>query len=84
MLLKYLFLASENNYLVLKKCIWKISCKHRQVYSCFEDLVIRKMMVQLEFNLDARFNIYRLFNMNLPLHVDDVINSTACMHLLFI
>ena len=32
--------------------------------SCFEDLVIKKIMVQSEFNLDARFKIYRLFSRN--------------------
>ena len=56
-LLKYLFPVAENNYLVLKN-IFKISCKYRQVWSCFENLVTRKTIVQLEFNLDIRFKIY--------------------------
>ena len=61
MLLKYLFLIDETNYLILLKKIYKISCKYSQVWSYFEDLVIRKIMVQSKFNLDAQFNSYNFF-----------------------
>jgi len=44
-LLKYLFPVVETNYLILKNIIKKIICEHRQVWSCFEDLVIIKIMV---------------------------------------
>ena len=41
-LLNYLFTVLETNYLVLKKMIFfKILCKYRQVWSCFEDLVMK-------------------------------------------
>ena len=35
-----------------------------QVWSCFEDLVIRKIMMYFKFNLDAQFNSYNFFNSN--------------------
>ena len=60
-LLKYLFPVAENNYFILKNYFWKISCKYSQVWSCFEDLIIRKMMVQSKFNLNAWFKSYRFF-----------------------
>jgi hypothetical protein len=44
-LLKYWFPVTEINYLVLK-ILFKISCKHRQVWSCSKDFIIRKIMVQ--------------------------------------
>ena len=53
------------------------------MWSCFEYLVIRKIIVQSKFNLNAQFKIYRFFIINSPLHVDDVIKlSSICMHLL--
>ena len=55
-LLKYLFPVAEINYLVLKNYLSKKMCKDRQVCSCFEDPVIKKIMAQSEFNLDAQFN----------------------------
>ena len=61
MLLKCLFAVAEINYWVLKKYFLKISCKHRQVWSCFEDLVIRKLIIQFKFNLDILFKIYSFF-----------------------
>jgi len=62
-LLNYLFPVFETNYLVLKKMIFfkKILCKYRQVWSCFEDLVMKKIMMKSKFNIDARFNIYSFF-----------------------
>ena len=56
-LLKYLFPVFENNYLVLKN-VFKISSKYSQVRSCFEDLIITKILVQSEFYLDRRFKTY--------------------------
>ena len=32
-----------------------------QVWFCFGDLVMRKIMVKSKFNIDARFNIYSFF-----------------------
>ena len=32
-----------------------------QVWPCFEDFIIIKIMVQFKFNLDARFNSYSFF-----------------------
>jgi hypothetical protein len=46
-LLDYLFPEFEISYLVLKNIFKIILCKYRQVWSYFEDLVIRKIMVQL-------------------------------------
>ena len=40
-ILKYLFLTTKINYLVLKIFL-NIMCKYRQVWYCFEDLVIKK------------------------------------------
>ena len=81
-LLKYLFPVAENNYFIFKKYFWKIACKYSQVWSCFEDLVIRKMMVQSKFNLNARFKSYRFFRKNFSFHVSDVINFVfTCMHI---
>ena len=60
-LLKYLFLIDETNYLILLKKIYKISCKYRQVWSYFKDLVIKKIMVQSKFNLHIPFKIYNFF-----------------------
>ena len=60
-LLKYLFLVVEINYLALKNYFLKISWKHRQVWSCFEDLVIKKIIVQSEFNFNALFRNYKFF-----------------------
>ena len=40
----------------------KMSSKHRQVWSCFEDLIIIKIMVQSKFNLAARFYSYNFFS----------------------
>ena len=59
-LLNYLFLVFKNNYLVLKNIFLNILqfCKYSQVWSCFEDLVIRKILVQSEFYLDRRFKTY--------------------------
>jgi len=36
MLLKYLFVVAEINYLVLGKCFTKMLCKYRQVWSCLK------------------------------------------------
>ena len=32
------------------------------MWSCFEDLVIRKIMVKFKFNLNTCFNIYNFFS----------------------
>ena len=42
-----------------------------------------KIIVQLEFNFNTRFKIYRFFSRNSTLIVDDVISLSlsACMHL---
>ena len=53
------------------------------MWSCFEDLVIRKIMMQSEFNLDARVQIYRFFLNELSLYVGDVINLTPFTVILF-
>ena len=60
-LLKYLFRVTEINYLALKNYFKKVSWKHRQVWSCFEDLVIKKIIVQSEFNFNALFRNYNFF-----------------------
>ena len=60
-LLKYLFPVAEINYLALKNYFLKISWKHRQVWSYFEDLIIKKIKVQLEFNFNALFRNYKFF-----------------------
>ena len=60
--LKYLFPVSEIMYLSLKSAFKKLSYKYRQVWSCFEDLVIRKIMVQFKINLDARLKSYSFFS----------------------
>ena len=69
-LLKYLFVVAEINYWVLKKYFLKISCKYRQLWSCFEDLVIGNLMIQFKFNLDTRFKNYNFF---------EVLNFLACV-----
>ena len=71
-LLKYLFPVVETNFLILKKYFFKKICKHRQVWSYFEDVVIRKIMMQSKFNLDAQFNSYNFFNLRLVVYF--------CMH----
>ena len=68
-LLNYLFPVFETNYLVLKKMFFlKILCKYRQVWSCFEDLVMKKIMMKSKFNIDARFNIYSFFISQICVH----------------
>ena len=59
--LKNLVPVYEINYLVLKIYFMKILCKKWHVWSCFEVLIIRKIIVQSKFNLDVRFNSYNIF-----------------------
>ena len=53
-----------------------------QVWFCFGDLVMRKIMVKSKFNIDARFNIYSFFISRICVHVSDVsiISFSACMY----
>ena len=54
--------------------------------SCFEDLKIRKLMIQFKFNLDTRFKIYNFFlSSKLSCMWDDITSFVffACMHRLF-
>ena len=57
MLLKYLFPVAEINYLVLEKYFTKI----KKIWSCFEDLVIKKLIVQSKINLNDQSNSYSFF-----------------------
>jgi hypothetical protein len=52
------------NYSILKNT-FKVLCKYRQVWSYFDDFVIRNIIVQFKFNLDARFNIFIFLILNL-------------------
>jgi hypothetical protein len=80
MMLKYFLSVPKINYLVLK-IFFKNSYKHRQVRSYFEDLVIKKIIVQTKFNLDARFNTYDVFMFWICMHVGDIIIVVLfCMH----
>ena len=45
------------------------------MWYCFEDLVVKKIIVQSKFNLDARFKIYRFFSSNFP-----CMWSSICLH----
>ena len=47
---------------------------YRQVWYCFEDLIIRKIMVQSKFDLDSRFDSYNFFRFKIAKHVGDVSN----------
>ena len=52
------------------------------MWSCFEDLVMRKIMVKPKFNIDTRFNIYSFFYSRIYVHVGDVsiISFYVCMY----
>jgi len=58
LLLKHLFPVAKTSYLVFKKYFKKILCKHKQVWSWFEDLIVRNIMVKSKYNLDTWFGIY--------------------------
>ena len=80
-LLDYLFPGSKINYLILKINLKK-SSKHRQVWFCFENLVIRKIVRP---NLISMLGLIVLDSFcGNTLHVGDVtiLSPPACMHLL--
>jgi hypothetical protein len=52
--------VSGISYLVLKNFFKKYDAN---IGKC-EDIIIRKIMVQFKFNLDAQFNIYSFSNFN--------------------
>ena len=55
------------------------------MWSYFEDLVIRKLIIQFKFNLDTRFKIYSFFSSKFFCMWDDISSFVffACMHRLF-
>jgi len=54
------------------------------VWSYFEDLVIRKIIVEVKFNMNARFSIYSFFSLRIYMHVSDIIVSVLfCMDRMF-
>ena len=79
--LKYLFLEFEFNFVIVKYIFKKILCKYRQVWSYFEDLTTRKIMVQFKFNLDVQFNIYIFLISDLYAYGDIIfVVFSACIH----
>ena len=52
------------------------------MWSCFEDLVMTKIMMKPKFNIDDRFNIYSFFILESDVHVGDVsiISFSVCMY----
>ena len=53
--------SSRNSLLSIKKFLLKFLV-NRQVWPCFEDLVIKEIIVKLKLNLDAWFYTYCSFN----------------------
>ena len=49
------------------------------MWSCFEDFVIKKIMAQSKFDLDARFDSYN-FLIWICMYVDDVSIFCLLMH----
>ena len=50
------------------------------MWSYFEDLVIKKIVVQFKFNFDAQFNSYRFFVLDLHACGDVMMVVLSCMH----
>ena len=50
------------------------------MWSCFEDLVIKMIMIQSKFNFDARFNCYNFFVLDLHACDDVKVVVLSCMH----
>lgn len=51
------------------------------MWSCFKNLIIRKIITQSKFNLDARFNSHSLLSFRFWVHVGDV--GTVCLQILY-
>ena len=58
-----------------------MSCKYRQVWSYFEDLIARNSIVQSKFNFDSQFRVYNFFLVLQFIYMhDDIINSVFTLH----
>ena len=65
--------CSITNKIVLEK----ISSKHNQVWSSFEDLAIRNIMVQLNFNFNKLFVRYNIFSIWMHANQDICTSATS-------
>ena len=63
----------------------KSLCKYRQVWSCLEGLVIRKIMVQSKINLDTRLKSYSFFNSDFACMwmMSALLSKSACINKFF-
>ena len=42
------------------------------MWSCFEDLIIRKIIMQFKFNFDAQLSTYDIFNFGIYMHGSNI------------
>jgi hypothetical protein len=77
----YIF-GKKKSLSLIKKVLIKILTKYNQVRSCFEDYIVRNLMVQSKFNLDIqlRFMVFEVLNFIAYRMTSSILSFYACMY----